>query len=518
MTKKSLILILLTILSLSLFGETRSLWVVPWSMTDQASIDQIIDDALMANQNELLVEIRYRSDALYEVNRRGDKYLNPEPQSYILKDSNFDPLGYTLQKAKPLGIKVQAWVVVYNATPSLPRLLDINYIYTQKPHWITWKQGKPMSDAKEQFGFFIDPGIPEVRDYLLDVFSDIVYGYPELDGLHLDYIRYPNHKYGYHPISASRYEEALLSEPNLSWNDWRIRQVSDFVGMLRTRIKEINPDILLTAAVFADLREAQRTYAQDWHAWLKDGLIDLAYPMAYHLNYDTFMRQIGIQELADYKDKIIVGLRAWDVAGKSLKAEISPKYNVNHIRNRIDHIRDNDFAGIALFSYSGIKEGEALEVLARMAYPPQELKVEELAAADTIKLEEEQSPMITESLASEFAELEVVYIPPPEIEEEKPEESPMLRNFDTETRISTMSGSYVLSMQLPKRGNWTWRICDQYGKVLYKRKRGFMEGYNEDYWLGILHDGSHLQAQSYLVSFHLEDEDIFFQSIVIPEL
>lgn len=493
-------------------------------MTNQESIDQIIDDAIMANQNELLVEIRYRSDALYEVNRRGNKYLNPEPQSYILKDENFDPLGYTLQKAKPLGLKVQAWVVVYNATPSLPRLLDINYIYTHKPHWITWKQGKPMSDAKEQFGFFIDPGIPEVRDYLLDVFSDIVYGYPELDGLHLDYIRYPNHKYGYHPISTSRYEEALLTEPNLSWNDWRIRQVSDFVGMLRTRIKEINPDILLTAAVFADLREAQRTYAQDWHAWLKDGLIDLAYPMAYHLNYDSFMRQMSINELADYKDKIIVGLRAWDVAGKSLKAEISPKYNVNHIRNRIDYIRANDFAGIALFSYSGIKEGEALDVLARMAYPPQEPIIEELAMDDAFEHEEEQSPepsespVISESLSPEPAALEVAYIQPPQIEELKSDEMPALRNFDTKTRLSTMSGSYVLSMQLPKSGKWTWRICDQYGKVLYTRKRSFMQGYNEDYWLGIFTDGNHLQTQSYLISFHLEDEDLFYQSIVIPEL
>lgn len=499
------------IVSLTLIAETRSLWVVPWDIANQESIDQLIADAIAANQNELLVEVRYRSDALYERNRGGDKYLNPEPQSYILKGKDFDPLGYILQKAKPLGLKVQAWVVVYNATPSLPRLLDDNYMFTQKPNWITWQKGKPMTDMKEQFGLFIDPGIPEVQEYLLDVFSDIVLGYPELDGLHLDYIRYPNHKYGYHPISTARYEEALLEEENLSWNDWRIRQVSDFVGKLQTRIKEINPKILLTAAVFADLKEAKKTYAQDWQAWLRDGLIDLAYPMAYNVNYDSFMHHMEAEELADYHDKIVVGLRAWDASGKSLKAEISPKYNIYHIKNRIDYIRANDFAGISLFSYSGIKEGNALNDLVRMAYPVQEPVMQEIASNESDKIIDPKLPQILDSL-------EVVSIEISEQEISAAETKAALRDFNTEVKLSAMSGSYVLSMQLPKRGHWIWSICDNHGNTLYRRKRSFDEGYNEDYWLGNLIDGSQLQKQSYFISFHLEDEDIFYQSIVIPEI
>lgn len=514
MTKKSLIFVLLMIVALTLFAETRSLWVVPWSIANHRGVDELIEDAIAANQNELLIEVRYRSDALYEVNRGGDRFSNPEPRSYILKDDSFDPLDYTLKKAKPLGLKVQAWVVVYNATPSLPRLVDENHMFTQKPHWITWQKGKPMTDIKEQFGLFIDPGIPEVQDYLLDVFSDIVLGYPELDGLHLDYIRYPNHKYGYHPISTSRYEEALLEENNLSWNDWRIRQVSDFVGKLQTRIKEINPEILLTAAVFADLKEAKNTYAQDWHAWLRDGLIDIAYPMAYSLNYDSFMQQMEVEELLDYHDKIIVGLRAWDASGKNLKAKVSPKYNVNHIKTRIDYIRANDFAGISLFSYSGIKEGNALDDLVPIAYPPQEPAIQEIALNESLELDERIEPELTQII--DF--LEVVSIESPDQEMIVSEATASLKNFKTQVKLFEMSGSYVLSMQLPKQGCWTWCISDKQGHTLYRRKRCFEEGYNEDYWLGNFYDGSHLQNQSYLISFYLEDEELFYQSIVIPEI
>lgn len=493
MIKKGFLTTLALTLALSIFAEIRSLWVVPWDVADRESIDAMIADAILAHQNEILIEVRYRSDAMYQTNRGGNRYPNPEPPSYIIKEDGFDPLGYAIEKAKPYGLKIQAWVVVFNATPTLQRYLDINYIYKHKSHWITWTQNSPMIDAKEQFGFFIDPGIPEVQEYLLDVFSDIVLGYPELDGLHLDYIRYPNLKLGYHPTSKARYQIAKIENRRLSWNDWRKSLVTDFVRDLRARIKTINPNILLTAAVFADLTDAHNAYAQEWDIWLQEGIIDIAYPMAYHLNFETFKKQMQRQEIAGYKDKIIVGLRAWDAGGKSLKAEICPKYNVYHIRDRIDFVRDEGFAGIALFSYSGIKLGDALDDLVALSYPSLSSQLPVLA-----RFEQDQANAVIAAMQTS------------DTQEPQPGGS-----FDPAARMNREFGSYTLSMNLPFAGRWTWQVYSEDGTLLYSRKRSFKEGYNEDYWLGTFTDGSSVERTCYTLRFLFEDTTL--ESMVIPE-
>ena len=204
---KLLFLFILLTAETTIFAEVRSLWILPWSLKTPQSIDEVISNAILNNQNELLVEVRYRSDALYKQNRTSGTYYNPEPRSYILSDDGFDPLEYAIQRCHELGLKIQAWVVVFNATPLDQKLINKNYMYLNHKAWLTYTKTGSKMNSKDQFGYFIDPGIPDVQDYLLDVFSDIVEGYPDLDGLHLDYIRYPSSQYGFHPVSLARFEE-----------------------------------------------------------------------------------------------------------------------------------------------------------------------------------------------------------------------------------------------------------------------------------------------------------------------
>ena len=179
--KRFLITLIILGLALGLSAEIRSLWVLPWNIQSKQAIDQVIWDAVYAHQNEILLEVRYRSDALYTPNRLNSKYKNPEPRSYVLKNDGFDPLAYAIEQASAQQIRVQAWVIVFNATPLEPKLVQQNYIYQHHPEWITYNERTERMRSSAQFGYFIDPGIPEVQDYLLDVFSDIVSGYPELD-------------------------------------------------------------------------------------------------------------------------------------------------------------------------------------------------------------------------------------------------------------------------------------------------------------------------------------------------
>ncbi|MDZ4122279.1 MAG: family 10 glycosylhydrolase, partial [Candidatus Cloacimonadaceae bacterium] len=182
-------------------AEVRALWVMPWSLTSRAKIDSVIENAVLSGYNELLLEVRYRSDALYTPNNRSSRYYNPEPRSYILADNGFDPLAYAIKRGHEANLQVQAWVVVFNATPLDRELIQKNYIFKNHPDWITYDNTGQRMRNSDQFGYYIDPAIPEVREHLFEVFCDIVDGYPELDGLHLDYIRYPNVSLGFHPTS-----------------------------------------------------------------------------------------------------------------------------------------------------------------------------------------------------------------------------------------------------------------------------------------------------------------------------
>ncbi len=475
-------------ISLGLSAETRSVWVLPWDMQSPRAIDQVIDDALLYEQNELLLEVRYRSDALYQPNRVSDLYPNPEPRSYILSDDGFDPLAYAIQEAKKHGIRIQAWVVVFNATPLDKELIAKNYIYQNHRDWITLDdEGKPMRSTA-QFGYFIDPGIPAVQDYLLDVFSDLVSGYPELDGLHLDYLRYPTTHLGYHPQSVQRYQNEA---EDLSWNEWRIKQITNFVTKCQQRIKQINPDIILSAAVFADINAARDAYAQDWYAWLKSGIIDLAYPMAYHLDYSEYCKQISSMKRQKYADRIVVGLRAWEKNGNSLLSWASPDYNVSHIYERIALARKSGFQGIALFSYNGLKQGDAFAHLASLAYPPIRLAYDFPSQAFL----SDQAQFLASSIETD-------QIPDPESTTNK------LSDHQTsalDLSLSREDGFYVLHFSLPCEGRWQMQVLDEKGELIYDRHRYYFTDSIQDYWDGILNDGRHLTNGKYHLLFTMED-------------
>lgn len=457
---------LLLLIWVSLSAEIRSLWIPPWSMKTPESIDTALLAAYNNNQNEVLLEVRYRSDALYTPNRLSNNYYNPEPRSYILANDGFDPLSYTLEKAHILGLKVHAWVIVFNATPLEPRLVSQNYIYNNHSEWFTNDQAGNKMNTSEQFGYFIDPGIPEVQEYLLDVFSDIVEGYPDLDGLHLDYIRYPNRTWGYHPISVERYELYNREHPPLAWNDWRIKQVSDFVESCSIRLKQINPKLLLSAAVFSSISDARIGYAQDWYDWMNRGLLDRVYPMAYTLDFDAFQTQLRDMKTLDKDDAIVIGLRAWDAAGRSLMPWDSPQYNISHINRRIDYVRACDFGGIALFSYDGLKAGNALDHLANLAY------------------QDEGTPEVAE---------------------------PAIKT-PADATFTSASTQYIIDLVIPYEGRWSLTLKDLDETILYHRERYYLRGENRDFWDARNLDGQQIEAGVYFV--HISNEADPYEYII----
>jgi uncharacterized lipoprotein YddW (UPF0748 family) len=119
----------------------------------------------------------------------------------------------------------------------------------------------------------------------------------DIDGINLDYIRYPEYTgdWGYNPVSVARFNafygksgQPSASDPD--WSDWRRECVTQQVRKIYVKSLMINPGVVVTADTIAwgsgyTNFEASRAYTevfQDWVGWLRAGIIDYNTLMAYY--------------------------------------------------------------------------------------------------------------------------------------------------------------------------------------------------------------------------------------------
>jgi uncharacterized lipoprotein YddW (UPF0748 family) len=344
---KNLILILLC-LPVLLSAEIRAVWVPAWDMVNTETLDQIVRDCHLNGINQILAQVRYRADALYFPNKKDATFINPEPRSHVLKDSLFDPLEYLIGTAKEKNIEVHAWVTVYVFTPRNLKYLPANHLFYQKPQWITFDITEKKMHYNSYEGAFLEPGLPEVQEYLYNVFMDIVVNY-EIDGIHFDYIRYPDTDFGYHPEARQLFESEIQYCDAESWQLWKEEQIGKLIRRVYWETRKRKPQIAITAAVVADFKKAVNCYGQNWLKWLDEDYIDKVYLMAYSKNTNDILSLANQLQETRFKNQIVFGLRAWDD---------TKKYKKNDISEKIALIQTMNFPGFALFSSAGIRQNQ----------------------------------------------------------------------------------------------------------------------------------------------------------------
>src|SRR5439155_6925205 len=183
-----------------------------------AQIEKLVTDAKRANVNTLIVQVRKRGDAYF------NKSIEPRA-SDIQGPIDFDPLDYLLRLAHSSTprIEVHAWVNVYFTGES-------SLVYSL--HGSVW--GNKANDGVGSG--FLDPGVPEVAIYTHRVFMDLVRNY-DIDGLHLDYVRYPGVTWGYNNSAIELYklQTGVTRTPgpaDPTWQAWRGARVTNFVREL----------------------------------------------------------------------------------------------------------------------------------------------------------------------------------------------------------------------------------------------------------------------------------------------
>jgi uncharacterized lipoprotein YddW (UPF0748 family) len=164
-------------------------------------------------------------------------------------------------------------------------------------------------------GLYVSPVHTDAAAHVVSIVSDLATRYA-LDGVHLDYVRYPAGDFDYGratlhvfesemrprvPASERARVEALQEIDPFAWPEafpaeWRLfrqSRLTALVTRIRTAVKTVRPAALVSAAVVPDAEAALQDKLQDWRTWLENGFIDALCPMAYTQEPAVFAAQIA---------------------------------------------------------------------------------------------------------------------------------------------------------------------------------------------------------------------------------
>ena len=182
-------------------------------------------------------------------------------------------------------MELHAWVNPFRAYLNVAkrRYIDPSHVWVRHPEWLV-TYGERL---------YMDPGIPEAREYVLQVLLDILYRY-DIDGLHIDDYFYPYRIQGQDfpdSLSYSRYGENFTRK-----SDWRRNNINSFIRSLRNHSQAVKPWVKLGISPFgvwrnkrndprgSDTRAGQTSYDDlfaDIRGWLEKGWIDYVAPQIY---------------------------------------------------------------------------------------------------------------------------------------------------------------------------------------------------------------------------------------------
>ena len=376
----------------------RALWVTRSSLVSPDRVAAMVRSAAASGFNTLLLQVRGRGDAYFA------SHVEPRAQALSGQPLSFDPLASTLALARARGLRVHAWINV-NLTSSGAELpTSREHVVYEHPEWLmvpralAFELGRIDPRTLDTWAAWHDGHgryRPKWRDSTRrrcmrepsigwsSVVDELVSNYA-LDGLHLDYARYPSASFDYSrgalgafrtqidgELSAAerlRYGSgdiaALVAVTELKaerWAEFRRSRLNTLVMRVRTVAKARRPGIVLSAAVYPDSSEAASARLQDWRGWIEHRLIDVICPMVYTPDTATFAAQIAAVRQHAGGQPVWAGIGAY---------RLSSSRTVENIRTA----RRLGAEGIVLFSYDSLAQSphgaDYLPALGRAAFRP----------------------------------------------------------------------------------------------------------------------------------------------------
>ncbi|HSW46778.1 MAG TPA: family 10 glycosylhydrolase [Phycisphaerae bacterium] len=284
--------------------QFRCLWgeVFRPGFKSTSEIDTMIAYAVQGNYNAVMPELLAYHDNNGYTSHGAFWKSNIVPWAPAVTTS-FDPLAYLCQKARENNIEVHVWIVPFRASTAWPPAG--NSRLGTRPEYVSVASADINTGPKLVEGAYqLDPGSPDVQDYIMDIIRELVTNYP-IDGINLDHIRYETTNAGYPAhtwytgSTLYRFNGNSSTPPptgNTSWDNFRRRTIDEIVRRARAEIASIrtNPrqPVRLTAdlIVFGDAPASFTSSSayglfQNWQYWMQQGYLDAGIPMNYKMEH-----------------------------------------------------------------------------------------------------------------------------------------------------------------------------------------------------------------------------------------
>jgi uncharacterized lipoprotein YddW (UPF0748 family) len=326
-----------------------------------------------------------------QVRGRGDAYFNgsvePRGTELLRQPASFDPLATVIAAAHEAGLDVHAWLNINLVSSAVDLPIAAEHVIHRHPEWLMiprdlaqdlarvkeespgyvgklarWTRDQPAGTIE---GLYVSPIAPAAAAYADGIVRDVVTRY-QVDGVHLDYVRYPSDRFDYSRVAIREFRDAMrqkltpaarrsidahdaedpVAYPDAlpeEWKAFRIARLTELMGRLRKTIKSVRADAMVTVATAPDLLEARDHRLQDWGAWLQAGLMDAVCPMAYTPEHARFAAQIAAAR------EVAGGRMVWAGIGAY---RLAPAQTIENIETA----RRLGAGGIVLFSYDSLTD------------------------------------------------------------------------------------------------------------------------------------------------------------------
>ena len=268
--------------------EVRAVWLTtimgldwPKTLATSASrrekqkheLCQILDPLQACRINTVVLQTRIRGSVIYP--------SKIEPWDVCLtgtfdRDPGYDPLAFAIEETHRRGMELHAWIV------AVPAFKVVN---AKKMGKRSLFKTHPKLLLKHGEQYYLDPGLPASADYLSAICKEIVSRY-DVDGIHFDYIRYPEN-----PESFPDGPSFKKYGKGLSKREWRTTNMTKMVRQAYETIKAEKPWVRVSCSPVGKYNDLSRYSAKGWSAlgtvyqdaqgWLREGIMDMLLPMMY---------------------------------------------------------------------------------------------------------------------------------------------------------------------------------------------------------------------------------------------
>lgn len=332
--------------------EMRAVWLTTFNSLDwpkhkakdsegikaqQKEFCEILDRLKAININTILLQTRVRGTTIYP--------SSIEPWDACLtgvqdQDPGYDPLKFAIEQCHARGMELHAWLVTIPCfqTNAAQARNKKSVLKTHRNLCI-----------KHDDSWYLNPGLPGTADYLTSICREIATRY-DVDGIHFDYIRYPE--------NASRFNDNATYKKygkGKSKSQWRRDNITHCVREMYKAIKAIKPWIKVSSSPIGKYDDLSRYSSFGWNAysavyqdaqgWLKEGIHDMLFPMMYFQGNHFYPFALNWKE-NDCGKTVAPGLGIYFLSPKE------KNWDLEVISRELYFIRDIGLEGQAYFRYA----------------------------------------------------------------------------------------------------------------------------------------------------------------------